>query len=394
MSKKCFDLCAAILGLALSVYAQGTIDEHGVYHPSEEEIAAHKRLNELLGKPTFITLRLVSIPHSFSHEKPSHTPPPYTVGDWISFQVFITQSLSENIVIWNHVWPYYEFRPELYKDGDILPYSKEAQERVDRADQQPPSGSGGPSRLDPGRELEWATVKMEDWYEPLGPGHYQLTVRKRFAGDGDWVQSNPVTFDVQLRKPATIPNTVIIKLVPSAFQEQPEQKLYRIGSDAEITVRVVNNSDQRIKIEVIDLYYGNRLQLFKDGVLVPYRDETAKLIHSKHESPRLVDLSYDLFLDPHTTSGLQNLNLKDWYGPLAPGLYRLVDRRRFEIEGPWTADSAELVFEVVRQGRVRHRPSADYTDAFAANWHRSRCGANFLDLCLSNQVNRRRWLFI
>jgi hypothetical protein len=349
MSKKCFSLCAAILGLALSVCAQGTINEHGVYHPSEEEVAANKRLNELLRKPSFITLRLVSIPQSFSREKPSDTPPPYTIGDWISFQLLISQSLSETVVVWNHLWPYYEFRPELYKDGDILPYSKKAQERVERADRQPRSGSGGPTQLDPGREFELAIVRIDDWYELLGPGHYQLTVRKRFTGDGDWVQSNPVTFDVQARKPATIPSSVTIKLVPSAFQEQPEQKLYRVGSEAEITVRVVNDSDQRIKVEVIDLYYGNHLKLFKDGVLVPYREDTAKLIRSKDESPRLVDVSYDLFLDPHTTSGLQNLNLKDWYGPLAPGLYRLVDRRRFEIGGPWTPNSPELLFQVVGQ---------------------------------------------
>jgi hypothetical protein len=184
--------------------------------------------------------------------------------------------------------------------------------------------------------------------EPLRPGHYQLSVRKRFTGDGDWVQSNPVTFDVQARKPATpIPSSVTVRLVPSDFQEKPEQKLYRLKSEASVTIIVVNNSDQRIKVDVIDLYYGNRFQLFKDGVLVPYREETAKLIQSKDESPRLVEVSSNLFLDSHTSSGLQNLNLKDWYRPLSPGVYRLINRRRLEIDGPWTADSAELVFEVL-----------------------------------------------
>jgi hypothetical protein len=55
------------------------------------------------------------------------------------------------------------------------------------------------------------------------------------------------------------------------------------------------------------------------------------------------------FIEPKTTSQLEGLRLKNWYGPLAPGSYRLINRRRFEIDGPWTADSAELVFEVVRQ---------------------------------------------
>ena len=116
----------------------------------------------------------------------------------------------------------------------------------------------------------------------------------------------------------------------------------------QVTVFVVNDSNRRIKVDVIDSYYGNRLQLFKDGTLVPYREETAKLIHSKVKNPRLVELASDLFLDPNAISGLQGLNLKDWYGPLQPGSYRLIDRRRFEIDWPWTADSAELSFEVIR----------------------------------------------
>jgi hypothetical protein len=266
----------------------------------------------------------------------------------MDFELLISQSTSETMVISSTGSPYHEFRPELIRDGDIVPYSKTAQERLERTATGLTAGSSIAVRLVPGREQKAGIVDVEEWYETLGPGHYQLSVRKRFTGDGDWVQSNPVTFDVQARKPAMpIPSSVTVRLVPSDFQEKPEQKLYRLRSEASVTILVVNNSDQRINVDVIDLYYGNRLQLFKDGVLVPYREETAKLIQSKDESPRLVDVSSNLFLDPHTASGLQNLNLKDWYGPLTPGVYRLIDRRRFEINGPWTADSAELVFEVV-----------------------------------------------
>ena len=85
----------------------------------------------------------------------------------------------------------------------------------------------------------------------------------------------------------------------------------------------------------------------KDGKVVPYNDETAKLVDAKEKDPRLVEVVSTLFLDPKTTSRLDGFSLKQWYGPLAPGVYRLTDRRRFEIEGPWTKDSAELIFEVV-----------------------------------------------
>ncbi|PYS40409.1 MAG: hypothetical protein DMF71_13360, partial [Acidobacteria bacterium] len=68
----------------------------------------------------------------------------------------------------------------------------------------------------------------------------------------------------------------------------------------------------------IDVYYGHRLQLFKDGRLIPYREEATKLIESKDTSSRLVDVVSDFFIEPKTTR-TEGLRLKDWYGPLPPG---------------------------------------------------------------------------
>jgi hypothetical protein len=108
----------------------------------------------------------------------------------------------------------------------------------------------------------------------------------------------------------------------------------------------VNDSNRRLKVDVIDSYYGNRFQLFKDGVLIPYSEETAKVIDFKEKDPQSVDVASERFVDPGTTSGLQGINLKSWFGALPPGSYRLIDRYRFEIEGHWTTDSAELLFQV------------------------------------------------
>ena len=203
MKRVTLGLCITILVWAISVCAQSRIDEHGVQGPTEEDLAASKRLGELLRHPTFMTLRLVSSPRDVPHESSSDAPSPYTVGDWISFQLLVTQSLSETLIFESGLSPYYEYRPELYKDGDVLAFSKEVAKRVDESDRQPWSLSGMLHSLTPNREYEWATVKLEDWYERLGPGHYQLSVRQRFAWDGDWVQSNSVIFDVQPRKPPT-----------------------------------------------------------------------------------------------------------------------------------------------------------------------------------------------
>ena len=196
MSKRCLGLCVAAFSFVLSVSAQSSVVENGGGRGSEEELAASKRLGELLRKPTFITLRLVSVPRGMSHEKPTDAPPPYIVGDWIGFQLLISQSLSEPILFWEMTDPYDNTRVELFKDGDIVPYSKEAQANVDRTDKRPSDGSGAPIQIQPGSEHEWVTISLKEWYEPLGPGHYQLSVRRRFAWDGEWVQSSSVTFDV------------------------------------------------------------------------------------------------------------------------------------------------------------------------------------------------------
>jgi hypothetical protein len=63
-----------------------------------------------------------------------------------------------------------------------------------------------------------------------------------------------------------------------------------MGSEDYFDVEVVNDSDQPVKITVIDSLYGNRLRLFKDGILVPYVPEAAKLIQSKDSDPRLAEL--------------------------------------------------------------------------------------------------------
>lgn len=344
MTKNFFCLVTIAFALSIPAFAQGTVEQRGEYQPSAEQMAAYKRLLDLLRHPTFVTLRLVTVDNS-SHE--TSTPTPFEVGDRMSFQLLITQSLPEALDILRTVSPYYEYRPELVRDGAILPYTEEAQQSVEEANRTPFSGSMSSARLIPGREAIWDRVTLDRWYERLGVGHYQLTVRKRFVHDGDWAESNPITFDIVPRRVATpLPQALKVRLLPDGLEPLPEGQAFRLGNDINIRVFVVNDSDQRVRVSVIDELYGNRLQLFKDGKLVPYRDDTAKLIQSKDETPGLVERAPDFFLEPKTSLGLQQIYLKDWYGTLAPGSYRLIDRRRLEIDGPWTANSAELLFVI------------------------------------------------
>jgi hypothetical protein len=196
MCKKAIFVIACVLLIAAPVASQGTIDKYGNFHPTEEAIARNKRMGELLQHPTFVLLRLASQKRNGVKQEPSTTPSPYTADERIHFELFLTQNSSEDITLIESWSPYAKYRPELIRDGDPVPISKKAQEAIDAPEKDAFSGSMGISTISPGQERLWTDVRIEDWYAPLKPGHYQLIVKKRFTRSGDWVASNPVTFDV------------------------------------------------------------------------------------------------------------------------------------------------------------------------------------------------------
>lgn len=190
---------AVLLGLATFTFGQG--NQAPVTQPTEQQIAKYKRLWKLLKHPTFVSVRLASTRKDDPDEASSSTPSPYVVGEKLHFKSFITQTSNDDLEIVGDRSPYYAFRPQLIRDGDVVPYTKYAQQRLDDAEHGSNGFSKAPITLRPGREYPSNDVRLEDWYDaPLKPGHYQLTIKKRFTADGDWVESNPVTFDVVISK--------------------------------------------------------------------------------------------------------------------------------------------------------------------------------------------------
>ena len=50
--------------------------------------------------------------------------------------------------------------------------------------------------LKPSQSIRVGLVSLDDWYGPLEPGRYELTLQHRFMGKEQPAESNTVTFEV------------------------------------------------------------------------------------------------------------------------------------------------------------------------------------------------------
>ena len=183
-----------IISFALPVFAQGTIDKHGRYIPTQEEIEADKRMAESLRTPAFIRLRLVFL--NPNTDETSDLAPPYKSTDRIAIRVILSHYFNGPITIVESLNQYRDVQLELLRDGDIVPYKKEAQGRVDRTLSEPPNDTSASVQFLSQKEYAVKRIDLSDWYQTLLPGHYQLTVKRRFVWGGEWLHSNSITFDI------------------------------------------------------------------------------------------------------------------------------------------------------------------------------------------------------
>jgi hypothetical protein len=141
---------------------------------------------------------------------------------------------------------------------------------------------------------------------------------------------------------------VRLRLVPINIPPGPKHEPYQVCNKPLFKILATNNSNSQIWVLSLDFYYQNRPQLYKDGKLVPYRADIAKLLDSKDRDPDPISISGGI-LHPAATEELEALTLIDWYEPLLPGSYKLINRHRFAIGGAWTHDSEPLLFELLKQ---------------------------------------------
>jgi len=242
-----------------------------------------------------------------------------------------------------------------FKDGKLVPYRGELAESLQRQEEDPVFVSlRHVVWISPYSSEKLTEIDLSDWYGELEPGSYRLISRYRLDVHGPWTpDSAPLLFQVssnanvlqELVSAKLI--TISLDIPESELGDKPREKPYRLTNKVYVRVVVKNDSDQNIRIRIVDRYYQNRPQLFRDGKLVPYRAGLAESLQKQEEYPEFVSVKPGVSVGPYSSSDLRDLRLDNWYGDLEPGSYRLTNRYRLEIKGSWTPDSEPLFFEVV-----------------------------------------------
>jgi len=121
----------------------------------------------------------------------------FTTGDPITFDTTMTNRTNENVPVGILGGGFVQFRTRLLKVGIPVQYREEIRKTLqDTEDKFYMMGSSVGYTLLPGRPLKIGSFDLKDWYEPLEPGHYELTLKFRFDGKRRPIESNTVTFDV------------------------------------------------------------------------------------------------------------------------------------------------------------------------------------------------------
>jgi hypothetical protein len=137
------------------------------------------------------------------------------------------------------------------------------------------------------------------------------------------------------------PSFIKLELVrESNCQDEGDLKLsdcYKARRAIKMKLLMTNTSSESIFIAVNNSYYPYNLQLFRNGKLVPYRKDLAEVAD---KPPAGIYGNLSVKLEPGKTVMAEMIYLDKWYEPLEPGHYQLDLKRRFQLDGGWTAPAS------------------------------------------------------
>jgi hypothetical protein len=130
----------------------------------------------------------------------------------------------------------------------------------------------------------------------------------------------------------------------------PEKTSFKIGEPIHIGLLITNTGDASVRVCAFsNPYYLNRPQLTRAGETLVYSEKIRELIRQSDSgmlceftrTPDVVDLKSNGPLR------VPSLELKEWYGPLSPGHYRLFLKRTLACcaDGQWNSTNT-ISFDV------------------------------------------------
>jgi hypothetical protein len=129
------------------------------------------------------------------NEDPKHLLDPFTTSSKIYFRLMATNTSFERATLLI-LDPYFQNRPLLFRDGDILPYRTGLNALLAAKDKDPFITQPQAVNLTPDETRSIGYIYLEDWYGQLPVGHYQLSLKHRFEVGQEWIESSSITFDV------------------------------------------------------------------------------------------------------------------------------------------------------------------------------------------------------
>lgn len=132
------------------------------------------------------------------NDPPEKLTVPFKAGEKITFRLVVKNASREGKAILVGE-AYGHNRPDLYRDGELLPYRRDVEELVGYSDLLFYLDGVRFVSLGP-KETFTEIIDLGDWYEPLRPGRYRLAVRHRFIRGGRWLESPPLAFEIVPKK--------------------------------------------------------------------------------------------------------------------------------------------------------------------------------------------------
>jgi hypothetical protein len=195
---KALTLVLLVLAVASSGISQEEklkVNKDGQLKVTPEMVEKAKRKSERLRDPSFIKLELVR-ESNCQDEGDLKLSDCYKAHRTIKMKLLMTNTSSESIFITVNN-SYYPYNLQLFRNGKLVPYRKDVAEVADK----PPAGiySNISVKLEPGKTVMAEMLYLDNWYEPLEPGHYRLDLKRRFQSDGGWTAPASTKFKVDSR---------------------------------------------------------------------------------------------------------------------------------------------------------------------------------------------------